>query len=321
MDIQREKSLVAAASVSSNSALVLLKLVVGIIVGSVSVISEAIHSGMDLLAAIIALFAVKTSARHADEEHPFGHAKVENVSAFVEALLILLAAIWIIYEAIQKLINPQPLETVGLGVAIMLISTVANIIVSRWLFKVGRKADSPALIADGWHLRTDVYTSAGVMVGLGLIWTGGYVFPGVDLHWIDPVAALAVAILILRTSYRLTIHAIRDLIDTSTPAEETKWVRDYLTKMYPTMRSVHRLRTRKAGATRFIDVHIAVASGMSVSESHHIAKQISQNITRHFTQADVIVHIEPCDGTCSDACHSGCLLTEEEQKTVRSSEA
>ena len=208
MDIQREKSRVAAVSVASNSALVLLKLAVGIITGSVSVISEAIHSGMDLLAAIIALFAVKKAGKHADAEHPFGHAKVENISAFIEALLILLAAIWIIYEAVHKLINPQPLEIVGLGVAIMFISTMANLTVSQLLFKVGKKTDSPALMADGWHLRTDVYTSAGVMVGLGLVWGCEYFF-GLKLYWLDPVVAIAVAILILRTAYRLTMHSIR----------------------------------------------------------------------------------------------------------------
>jgi len=317
MNIQREKARVAAISVASNSTLVLLKLIVGIIVGSVSVISEAIHSGMDLLAAIIAFFAVKKAGKNADADHPFGHGKVENISAFIEALLILVAAIWIIYEAVQKLINPHPLEIVGLGVAVMFVSSMVNFAVSQLLFKVGKKTDSPALIADGWHLRTDVYTSAGVMAGLGLVWVCEYVF-GLKLYWLDPAVAIGVAILILRTSYRLTMHSIRDLIDTSTPAEETAWVRDYLTQLYPTLRSVHRLRTRKAGATRFIDLHLAVDSNMTVSESHRLADQISSNIKAQFPYADVILHIEPCDGSCSYACNSGCLLTEEERKSVHS---
>jgi cation diffusion facilitator family transporter len=317
MNIQREKSTVAAVSVASNSVLVILKLIVGLIVGSVSVISEAIHSGMDLLASIIALFAVKTSGKRADTDHPFGHGKVENISAFVEALLILLAAIWIIYESVQKLMNPQPLEVIGLGIAVMLFSSVTNIVVSHYLFKVGKKADSAALIADGWHLRTDVYTAAGVMVGLILVWAGVYFFPQFNLYWIDPVVAIAVAILIARTSYRLSLNSIRDLMDSSVPVEETNWVHDYISGTYKTIRSVHRLRMRKSGATRFIDLHLVVNSEMTVSESHGLAERIELDIRKQFPDADVTVHIEPCDGKCSFACSSGCLLTEEEQKAIR----
>ena len=163
MSEQREKSRVAALSVISNTVLVLFKAIVGILIGSVSVLSEAIHSGMDLVAALIAFFAVRIAGMAADEDHPFGHTKVENISAAIEALLIFAAAVWIISEAIQRLINPRPIETVGWGVGIMLISTIANLIVSRLLFKVGKETDSAALLADGWHLRTDVYTSVGVM--------------------------------------------------------------------------------------------------------------------------------------------------------------
>src|SRR4030066_476019 len=195
MDTQRKKARASSLSVISNTVLVVFKAIVGILIGSVSVLSEAIHSGMDLIAALIAFFAVKISGKEADEDHTFGHTKVESISAAIEALLIFAAAVWIIYAAIRKLINPQPLETVGWGVAVMLISTIANLIVSHLLFKVGNETDSAALIADGWHLRTDVYTSAGVMAGLSLIWLGRYFFPGLNLVWLDPVVAIAVAIL------------------------------------------------------------------------------------------------------------------------------
>jgi cation diffusion facilitator family transporter len=281
------------------------------------VLSEAIHSGMDLIASLVAFFAVKIAGRAADEEHPFGHTKVENISAAIEALLIFAAAVWIIYEAVRKLINPHPLETVGWGVGVMLISTIANLIVSRLLFKVGNETDSAALIADGWHLRTDVYTSMGVMVGLGLIWLGGYVFPSLNLVWLDPVAAIAVAILILRTSYDLTKHALQDLVDQSMPIEEREWMQNYLSALHPTVRSFHRLRTRKAGATRFINVHLALDSKLTVSESHSIGDKVVGAFKAHFPQdVDVVVHIEPCDGSCRPACRSGCLLSDEEQKAV-----
>jgi cation diffusion facilitator family transporter len=321
MSEQRKKSKVAALSVISNTVLVVFKAIVGILIGSVSVLSEAIHSGIDLVAALIAFFAVRIAGRAADEEHPFGHTKVENISAAVEALLIFVAAIWIIYEAVQKLIHPRPLETVGWGVGIMLVSTVANLIISRMLLKVGKETDSAALTADAWHLRTDVYTSVGVMAGLGIIWLGSFFFPGLNLTWIDPVAAIAVAFLIIHAAYDLTRRAVQDLVDQSMPVEEKEWLQNYLSSLYPTVRSFHRLRTRKAGATRFINLHLALDSKLTVSESHAIGDQIVADFKKHFPHdVDVIVHIEPCDGVCSPACESGCLLSDEEQKAVKAHE-
>jgi cation diffusion facilitator family transporter len=318
MSEQRKKTSVAALSVASNSVLVVFKLIVGVLIGSVSVLSEAIHSGIDLIAAIIAFFAVRISGRAADEEHPFGHTKVENISAAVEALLIFAAAVWIIFEAVQKLIHPRPLETVSWGVGIMLVSTIANLVISQRLFKVGRETDSAALIADGWHLRTDVYTSGGVMVALGIIWLGAYLFPGLNLSWIDPIAAIAVAGLIIHAAYDLTRRAVQDLVDQSVPVEEKEWMENYLSSLYPTVHSFHRLRTRKAGATRFINLHLALDSKLTVAESHSIGDKIVGDFKAHFPHdVDVIVHIEPCDGACSPACESGCLLNEEEQKKAK----
>ena len=167
---ERRKLRVALLSVVSNITLVLLKLVTGLASGSVSILSEAVHSGSDLLASLIAFFSVKTASQPADSKHPFGHGKIENISGTVEALLIFLAAAWIIWEAIDKLVHPQPIETLGWGIGVMLASTLVNIAVSEMLFTVGRETDSVALEADAWHLRTDVYTSAGVMVSLALIW-------------------------------------------------------------------------------------------------------------------------------------------------------
>jgi cation diffusion facilitator family transporter len=318
MSEQRKKSRVAALSVASNSVLVVFKLIVGVFIGSVSVLSEAIHSGMDLVAALIAFFAVRIAGRAADEEHPFGHTKVENMSAAIEALLIFTAAVWIIIEAVQKLINPRPIETVGWGVGVMLVSTIANLVVSQRLFKVGRESDSAALIADAWHLRTDVYTSVGVAAGLSIIWLGSIFFPGLNLTWIDPIAAIAVAFLIIHAAYDLTRRAVQDLVDQSMPIEEKKWMQNYLSSLYPTVRSFHRLRTRKAGATRFINVHLALDSRLTVAESHAIGDKIVADFKNHFPHdVDVIVHIEPCDGVCSPACESGCLLSDEEQTAVK----
>lgn len=172
-DLQRRKMAAARLSVYSNSGLILVKLIVGVLSGSVSIISEAIHSGVDLLAAFIALFSVRTSHIPADDIHPFGHGKIENISGTIEALLIFLAAGWIVYEALDKLMNVKPLESLGLAVGVMMVSSAVNWLVSSLLFRVGRESESIALQADAWHLRTDVYTSLGVMASLALIWLGG----------------------------------------------------------------------------------------------------------------------------------------------------
>jgi cation diffusion facilitator family transporter len=313
----RRKSNVALLSVISNSSLVILKLIVGTMIGSVSVISEAIHSGVDLLAAIIALFAVKKSGKPADENHPFGHGKVENISGTVEALLIFLAAGWIIFEAIKKLRNPEPLDDAWLGVAVMLISVMANFVVSNNLFKVGKETDSIALMADAWHLRTDVYTSLGVFAGLVVIFAGRIILPGVDLRWVDPMAAIGVAFLIIRAAYHLTVESARDLVDVGLPPEEVEDVRRHISVFAPTIRGFHRLRTRKAGASRFVEFHIRVDPSMSVDESHRIADMITCSIKQHYPGTNVTIHIEPCNCALAKEGSCGCLLSEQEKKDLK----
>jgi cation diffusion facilitator family transporter len=309
MVTQRQKTMVAALSVASNTTLVTLKIVVGIITGSVSIISEGIHSGVDLIAAIIALFAVRQSGKPADEHHPFGHGKFENISGTVEALLIFVAAIWIIYEAIKKLTHPEPLEALGWGVGLMFFSAVANTVVSNKLFKIGKASDSVALQADAWHLRTDVYTSLGVMIGLAIVWIGEWFFPHADLHWVDPVAAIAVALLIFKAAYSLTIESARDLLDISLPVDEEEWIRDQIRQWSPTVRGFHKLRTRKSGSHRFIQFHLRVDAIMPISESHEIHDKIVAAIKERFPESMVTIHMEPCQAdptTCAGECDEGC---------------
>jgi cation diffusion facilitator family transporter len=313
----KRKSNVAMLSVISNSSLVILKLAVGLMIGSVSVISEAIHSGVDLLAAIIALFAVRKSGKPADDDHPFGHGKVENISGTVEALLIFLAAGWIIFEAVEKLRNPEPIDEAWLGIAVMLTSVLANIIVSKKLFLVGRETESVALLADAWHLRTDVYTSVGVFGGLVVILAGGFFYPGVDLRWVDPVAAIGVALLIIKAAYHLTIESARDLVDAGLPAQEVDDVAKHIKSFAPTIRGFHRLRTRKAGASRFVEFHIRVDASMSVDESHRIADMITCSIKQHYPGTTVTIHIEPCNCTMAKDGSCGCLLSENERQELK----
>ncbi len=318
MNADNRKISVARLSVISNTLLVLSKIIIGILIGSVSVLSEAIHSGVDLLAAVIALFAVKTSSKSADEGHPFGHGKVENISGAVEAILIFIAAGWIIYEAILKLIRPQAIDRAILGVGVMLLSAVVNIFISRKLFQVGRETDSVALLADAWHLRTDVYTSVGVMAGLALIAAGEKIFPGSTLGWVDPVAAMLVALMIIRAAYELTIQSGRDLLDANLPEEE-EWIRNEISRLQLPIRGFHHLRTRKAGATRFVDLHVLMDKNLSIQESHKISEQVEAMIQRKFPRTQVMVHEEPCEGEWSARCVDGCLRSDGERESLQAS--
>jgi len=302
------KTRAAVLSVASNTLLIVLKVAVGLLIGSVAVLSEAAHSAMDLVAALIAFFAVRASSRAADSEHPYGHGKFENLSGTIEALLIFAAAIWIIYEAVQRLLTPQVLEMPAWGAAVMLVSAVVNTLVSRRLFRVGRQADSVALRADALHLRTDVYTSLGVMGALLVVWLVQALAPTADVRWVDPAVAILVALLIMKAAWNLTREATRDLLDSSLPEEDINWIADFVRNNWPAVRSFHHLQTRKAGPDRFIDFHVVVDEGMSVAESHALADEIVVAIKERMPGSRVHIHVEPCDLACTESCASGCLV-------------
>lgn len=309
MSTPKEQKIKAAIiSVISNTTLVLLKLVIGLRIGSVSVISEAIHSGVDLVAALIAWFAVRTSDKPADEEHPFGHGKFENISGTIEALLIFVAAIWIILEAVNKLKHPEPIQALGWGVGVMLVSSVVNFWISKYLFKVGQETDSIALQADAWHLRTDVYTSAGVMVGLAVIWGGEKLYPGMELDWVDPAAAIGVAMLIVKAAYNLTVQSARDLLDVSLPNEDEAAIRNQIAAFNPPILAYHSMRTRKSGSYRFAEFTLMMDAEMSVEASHDIADAVSNAISSQFPGTTVTIHIEPCNRDCIPKCLEGCFV-------------
>ena len=312
-----KKTSTAILSVASNTLLIILKVAVGLLIGSVAVISEAIHSGMDLVAAVIAFLAVRASGREADERHPFGHGKFENLSGTIEALLIFAAAAWIIYEAIRKLIDPHEIDMPFWGVGVMLVSALVNLFVSQRLFKVGKETDSVALKADAWHLRTDVYTSTGVMVGLLVIWVVGMISPGVDLRWLDPVVAILVALMILKAAWDLTRESARDLMDVSLPEEDVAWIGRLINDGWPQVHSFHHLRTRKAGSNRFVDFHLVVDDHMPVGEAHALSDQIVLAIKERLPETRVNIHVEPCEFECKDACVSGCTFDPAERDARR----
>jgi len=279
------KTATARLSILSNTLLILLKFTAGIISGSVSIISEAIHSLMDLLAAVIAYFSVKVSGKPADPRHPVGHGKFENISGVAEAILIFIAAIWIIAEAAHKLFSPAVVEFPAIGIAVMGISAVVNILVSRKLYRVARETDSIALEADALHLKTDVYTSAGVAAGLALIWLTGY-------HFLDPVIAILVALLILKESYFLFRRAYDPLLDTALPEAEISQVEEIIRKHTSGGLKFHNLRTRKSGPFRYIDFHLEVPGNMTVKTSHELCDLLEREIMMVLGPAEVNIHVE-----------------------------
>jgi cation diffusion facilitator family transporter len=265
--------------------LIFLKLIVGLFTGSVSIISEAIHSFMDLLASIVAFFSVRISDTPADERHPYGHGKFENISGVVEALLIFIAAFWIIYEAVKKIIHPTDVEKIGFGFVVMIISALVNIFVSRKLYRVAKETDSVALEADALHLKTDVYTSFGVATGLLLMWISG-------IHLVDPIVAILVALLILKESYELFSKAYAPLLDLALPADDLAHISNIIQHRCTDGMSFHELRSRRAGNYKYIDFHLNLDPDKTVREAHEICDRIEEDIKKAFDHTEVTIHVE-----------------------------
>jgi cation diffusion facilitator family transporter len=283
----------ARLSVISNTVLIVMKLIVGIITGSVSIISEAIHSAVDLLAAVIALVSVTISSVPADEKHPYGHGKVENVSGVVEALLIFGASIWIIVQAVKRILHGAKVESIGIGFVVMFFSAGVNTLVSRRLYKVARQEDSIALEADAFHLKADVITSLGVGVGLLLIWITG-------LHYLDPVVAILVALFIVREAFDIMKNAFNPLLDEKLSDAEIQIIKSAIDKRKGVYCGFHELRTRRSGSTKYIDLHLVVPQKMSVQEAHQICDDIESDIHKSLKNAQVMIHAETCEKSCDE---------------------
>lgn len=298
-EVQAAKSRAATMSIVSNTILTIMKLIIGIMMQSVSVISEAVHSGLDLVAAIIAWFAVRKSGKPADDEHPFGHGKIENVAGTIEAILIFGAAFYIIWEAVHKLrAGTVEIESLGWGAAVMAVSAIANYFVSRHLLNVAIKTDSVALEADALHLRADVYTSVGVLGGLMAIKLTG-------IAMLDPLIAIVVALMIIKAAWDLTKTAFFHVLDVKLPDDEEELIHDVMKRYTGRFIEYHKLRTRKAGHVRHIDMHLVVPKQITVEAGHSLAHKITADIEQCLPHSQILVHIEPCPGGC-EACAVEC---------------
>ncbi len=275
----------ACLSVLSNTLLVIGKLSIGILTGTVSLISEAIHSGVDLLAAAIACLAVRKSCLPPDQDHDYGHGKVENVSAAFESLLIIVAALSILYEAAGKFFHPQVPESLNLAIVIMLASSLINAIVSARLYYVGEKTGSEALKADGMHLRADVWTSAAVMAGIFLMKVTGWAI-------LDPLIACLVALGILRVGYKMCRRSYDDLTDASLSDDEESKI-GHIIMETPGVKGYHHLRTRISGSETIMDFHLELDRTLPLSQAHAISDKVESALQKKYGPCDPMIHLDP----------------------------
>lgn len=288
----------AILSIISNGLLILLKVGAGLVTGSVSVLAEAIHSSLDLAAAVIAFLSVRVSDKPADAGHPFGHGKIEGISGFVEAVLILAASGVIFYEAVMRIRTGTGIEFAEVGIGVMLVSIFVNTLVSRRLYKVSRITDSLALEADAGHLAADVYSSLAVVAALLIVRLTG-------LEILDPLVAIGVGIYILKIAYDLLRKSFGMLIDESLPLSEQTEIRACIMEHGKQLVSFHDLRTRKLGSQRHIDFHLVMARDASLAVTHEICDHIEADLKARIEHAVVTIHAEPCQDEC-EQCSVSC---------------
>jgi cation diffusion facilitator family transporter len=283
----RTKSRAAALSIASNAILIALKLVAGAITGSIAIVTEAVHSLIDLVASVVAFFSVRKADEPADAEHPYGHEKVENLAAAIEGMLILVGAAVIVYEATRQLVQGAEVDRLGVGIAVMAFSIFANLGVSSVLSRQAKAHESQALEGDAAHLRTDAMTSAGVLLGLALVQiTGDAAF--------DPITALVVAVAIVWAGFRILRRSSAVLVDETLPEAELDRIEAAIaTARTPEVAGYHKLRARRAGSRRHIDFHVQYRSGTSLERAHELAHQMRDSIEAEIPQAEVLIHAEP----------------------------
>jgi cation diffusion facilitator family transporter len=284
------KTRAAALSIVSNTLLIGLKLVAAAITGSVAILTEAMHSSVDLIASIIAFFSVREADKPADAEHPYGHDKIENLAAAIEAILILLGAAIIVYESVRRLVNghAEP-ESLGIGMGVIAFTIVVNVAVSSFIGRRARETGSPALEGDAAHLRTDAVTSLGVLGGLLLVQLTG-------ATWLDPAIALVVAVAIVMAGVRLLMRSSRVLVDEALPADELDAIRAAVVQFGPRgVAGYHKLRARRAGSRRYVDLHVQFVSGTTLEAAHATAHALQDEIGARLGVTDVLIHLEPED--------------------------
>ena len=303
MQIQQKKKFVAGLSITSNVVLSVLKIATGIMSGSLSIISEAIHSLSDFFASLLTFFSVVKSSKPADNDHPYGHGKYEDMAGFIEGLLIIFASFFIIIEAAKKIVLGIETDTENLaGITVMLIAVILNIFVSSYLFRVAKETNSISLYADGEHLRTDVYSSFGVLIGLVLIKITGY-------SLLDPIIAILVAVIIFKAGYTISQRACSNLLDHSLPLENINNIKQII-KEYSDCAKLKKnsIKARQVGPTKDIDLILQFPNDTSICKCHKICDEIEKNIKKLYPNCSISIHSEPI--CYKKNCHKSCIEDE-----------
>ncbi|MCW2990478.1 MAG: cation diffusion facilitator family transporter [Solirubrobacterales bacterium] len=283
------RSRAALVSIVSNTALILLKVVAGSVTGSVAILTEAMHSAIDLVASLVAYVSIRKADEPADESHPYGHHKMENLAAAIEGMLILVGSGVIVFEAVRRLADGGSVQKLGFGIAVVAGSMVVNLVVSAFLSRRAKQTDSPALEGDAAHLRTDAATSAAVLGGLILVQVTG-------AEWLDAAVALVVAMVIVVTGIRIVTKSSRVLVDEGLPADEVAAIVETVRSFGPQgVAGFHKLRARRAGARRHVDMHVQFREGTTLEAAHRTAHQLQDAIAGRVRHADVLIHLEPED--------------------------
>lgn len=277
---------IAALSIVSNTFVFVMKFITGLLTGSIAVMSEAIHTLLDLMASMIAFFSVRISNKPPDKDHPYGHGKFENVAGTIETLLIFIAGIWIIYESVKKLFHPTEIKMPFLAVIVMLVGAAINLIVGKKVQKVGQDYRSVAMSSNALHLLTDVYASVGVAASLLLVSV-------TNIYILDPLIGIAVAIYIMREAYLLGKESFLPLLDTSLTKEEEAKIHEIVMKYADEFIEYHDLRTRRSGAEEHIEFHLVVSSTMKVETAHELCDRIERDIQNVLHAPTITIHIEP----------------------------
>lgn len=275
-------------SVGMNICLTLLKLLVSFLTGSTAILSEAVHSGSDLFTSFIAMFSVKESEKPPDRDHPYGHGKFENIASLMQAVIIFSSGVFIFHKSMQQIIMGVHIEEVDMGIGVMLISFTANFFISSFLIKKGKELNSPAIEADGWHSRTDVYTSMGIMISLAAVKYTGFTL-------LDPIIAMGVGSVIFWIAVKIFMDSFVVLVDKRLPPIEENLIKNVIKNHSHSYLDFHRMRTRKTGGNREVDLHLVFPDRTLLKDAHSLASSIEKEIKDLYPGIKVLIHLEPCE--------------------------
>lgn len=292
MNDRRRLTRYAWLSILTACVTISLKFAAYRLTGSVGLLSDALESVVNLVAALAALLALIIAALPPDQDHAYGHSKVEYFSSGLEGSLIIVAAITIAYSAVGRLLSPVPLEQVGIGLAVSVLAAMLNLFTARVLLRAGRQYRSVTLIADAHHLMTDVWTSGGVLLGVGAVAITGWIV-------LDPLLALLVALQIVRSGIRLLRESALGLMDTALPNNEQQEIIDILERHSQDGVTYHALRTRQAGAQRFVSVHVQVPGAWTVQAGHSLVEEIEREVRQVMAPVSILTHLEPVEDPVS----------------------